>query len=51
MKVAIDKNSVNIAKKNGNEYIYLFDNEKLDELLKTIRLLHKNEIGYAVIEK
>ena len=35
MKVAIDKNSVNIAKKNGNEYIYLFDNEKLDELLKT----------------
>ena len=35
MKVAIDKNSVNIAKKNGNEYVYLFDNEKLDELLKT----------------
>lgn len=35
MKIAIDKNSVNIAKKNDNEYIYLFDNEKLDELLKT----------------
>ena len=35
MKVAIDKNSVNIAKKNDNEYVYLFDNEKLDELLKT----------------
>ena len=35
MKVAIDKNSVNIAKKNSNEYVYLFDNEELDELLKT----------------
>ena len=25
--------------------------KEVDELLKTIRLLHKNEIGYAVIEK
>ena len=35
MKIAIDKNSVNIAKKDGNEYIYLFDNENYEELLKT----------------
>ena len=34
MKIAIDKNSVNIAKKDGNEYIYLFDNEDYKELLK-----------------
>ena len=33
MLIAIDKNSLNIAKKNSNEYIYLFDNETLDELL------------------
>lgn len=35
MKVAIDKNSLNIAKKDSNEYIYLFDDELLDELIKT----------------
>ena len=35
MKIAIDKNSVNIAKKDGNEYIYLFDNEDYRDLLKT----------------
>lgn len=34
MKIAIDKNSVNIAKKDGNEYIYLFDDEPYQELLK-----------------
>ncbi|MBR2245663.1 MAG: glycosyltransferase family 2 protein [Clostridia bacterium] len=34
MKIAIDKNSVNIAKNDGNEYIYLFDNEDYRELLK-----------------
>ena len=35
MKIAIDKNSLNIPKKTGNEYIYLFDNEPLEELIKT----------------
>ena len=34
MKIAIDKNSVNIAKNDGNEYIYLFDDEDYKELLK-----------------
>ena len=34
MKIAVDKNSYQVV--NGkNEYIYLFDNETLDELLKT----------------
>lgn len=32
MKIAIDKNSLSAIKK-GNEYIYVFDNETLDELL------------------
>ena len=34
MKIAIDKNSINAIKKS-NEYIYLFDNEPLEDLLKT----------------
>ena len=34
MKIAIDKNTIK-AKKKGNEYIYLFDDESLDDLLKT----------------
>ena len=34
MKIAIDKNTINGIKKDGNEYIYLFDKEPLDELLK-----------------
>lgn len=35
MKIAIDKNSLTAIKKDGNEYIYLFDKEPLDNLLKT----------------
>jgi len=34
MKIAIDKNSLNITKEKSNEYIYLFDNEPLEELEK-----------------
>ena len=35
MLIAIDKNSLKCERKKENEYIYLFDNEPLDELLKT----------------
>ena len=35
MKIAVDKNSINIVKKDGNEYIYLFDNENYKDLLET----------------
>ena len=35
MKIAINKNTINAYKKDGNEYIYLFDDEPLQELLKT----------------
>ena len=34
MKIAIDKKSISAVKPN-NEYIYLFDNEPIDELLNT----------------
>lgn len=41
MKIAIDKNSVNVAKNDGNEYLYLFDNEEYKDLLKTgLHCLH-----------
>lgn len=44
MKIAIDKNCVDKIKKDGNEYIYLFSDEKLDDLLKTKQhcLYYKN---------
>ena len=36
MKIAIDKNSLTAIKKDDNEYIYLFDNEPLEDLLKEL---------------
>ena len=35
MKIAVDKNSYQVAKNDGNEYIYLFEEANLDELLDT----------------
>ena len=35
MTIAVDKNSINVVKKDNNEYIYLFDNENYKDLLKT----------------
>jgi len=34
MQIAIDKNSLQIEKKKNNEYIYLFDKEPYEELIK-----------------
>jgi glycosyltransferase involved in cell wall biosynthesis len=34
MLIAIDKNSLSIERKKGNEYIYLFDNENLEDIMK-----------------
>ena len=34
MKIAVDKNTINAVKSN-NEYIYLFDNEPLEDLINT----------------
>ena len=35
MKIAVDKNSYKVAKDDGNKYIYLFEDEPLEELMKT----------------
>ena len=35
MKIAVDKNTFQIVKQDNNEYIYLFEDEPLKDLLKT----------------
>ena len=35
MVIAIDKNSYKMIKNDGNKYVYLFENETLEELIKT----------------
>ena len=45
MKIAVDKNSINCKKKDGHEYIYIFEEEPLEELLKTN--LHCIRYGYC----
>ena len=35
MKIAVDKNCIDVVRNDGNEYIYLFDKEDINELLKT----------------
>lgn len=50
MKIAIDKNTINVAKKDDNEYIYLFDDESYDELLETkLHCLHYKLCNYVDI--
>ena len=49
MIIAIDKNSINAVKPN-NEYIYLFDNEPLEELIKTnLHCIYYKNCDYADI--
>ena len=35
MTIAVDKNSYQVAKNDGNRYIYLYEDEQLEDLLKT----------------
>ena len=35
MKIAVDKNTYQIAKDDGNKYIYLYEDETLENLMKT----------------
>lgn len=35
MLIAVDKNSYKVAKNDGNKYIYLYDDEPLQDLMKT----------------
>lgn len=51
MKIAVDKNTIKEIKiDNKNEYIYLFDNESLDELLKLkLHCIKYTELDYIDI--
>ena len=50
MKIAIDKNSIGIVKKDSNEYIYLFNNEDYKDLLKTgLHCIHYKNCGFVDI--
>ena len=35
MKIAVDKNSYQVAKDDGNKYVYLFEDEPLKDLMAT----------------
>ena len=50
MKIAVDKNTYQIAKNDKNEYIYLFENEMLENLLKTnLHCIQYNKCDYVDI--
>ena len=50
MKIVVDKNSYKVAKKDDNEYIYLFDKESLEELEKTkLHCIRYDKCDYADI--
>ena len=50
MKIAVDKNSYQIAKNDGNKYIYLFEDEPLEDLMKTkLHCMEYNECDFADI--
>lgn len=50
MKIAVDKNSYKAAKNDGNEYIYLYEDESLEDLMKTrLHCMEYNECEYVDI--
>ena len=50
MKIAVDKNTIKFIKKDSNDYVYLFDNEPLDELLKIgLHCLNYKKCGFVDI--
>ena len=50
MLIAIDKDSINAYKKNQNKYVYLFKNEKLDELIDLgLHCVRYDQCNYADI--
>lgn len=50
MRIAIDKDSINIERKPGNEYIYIFEQESLEELIETgMHCIQKNSCEYVDI--
>ena len=50
MVIAVDKNSYKVAKNDGNEYIYLYEDESLKDLMKTkLHCIEYNECEFADI--
>lgn len=50
MIIAVDKNTYQVAKKDDNKYIYLFDDESLEDLMKTrLHCLYYKECKFADI--
>ena len=50
MKIAVDKESYQVAKNDGNKYIYLFEDEPLEDLMKTkLHCMEYNECDFVDI--
>ena len=50
MRIAVDKNTYKVAKNDGNEYVYLFDDEPYKDLLKTkLHCLYYKKCEYVDI--
>lgn len=50
MKIAVDKNSYKVAKNDGNKYIYLYEDESLENLMKTkLHCMEYNECDFVDI--
>ena len=50
MIIAVDKNSYKIAKNDGNKYIYLYEDEPLEDLMKTkLHCMEYNECDFVDI--
>ena len=50
MKIAVDKDSMKVVKNDSNDYIYLFDKESLEELLKTkLHCIYYKNCGFIDI--
>ena len=50
MKIAVDKNSYQVAKNDGNKYIYLYEDEPLEQLMATkLHCMEYNECKFVDI--
>lgn len=50
MKIAVDKNSYQVAKDDGNKYIYLYEDEPLEDLMRTkLHCMEYNECEFVDI--
>lgn len=50
MIIAVDKNTYQVAKDDGNKYIYLYDDEELEDLMKTrLHCVQYESFDYADI--